>query len=114
MEVAIALMCPGVPVIDWAIIRPRVSNMPQARSWLSRTIVLKAVRIRVSCCSFATASSRLQTTSSVTGSIIASFIDETHDYVQSLVDPSPPSLSDNECCFALLHDCRTGEKVAGF
>src|SRR5262245_36251580 len=114
MEVAIALMCPGVPVIDWAIIQPWVSNMPQARSWLSRTIMLKAVRIRVSCCSLATASSRLQSTSKVTGSITVSFIGETHDHIQSLVDPGAPSLSDNERCFTLLHDCRTGEGVAGF
>ena len=37
--VAIALMCPGVPVSDCATIQPRASNTPQARSSDSRTIV---------------------------------------------------------------------------
>src|SRR5262245_57156295 len=63
------LMWPGVPVSDWAIIWPRVSKTPQARSCDSRTTVLKAVRINAACCSLATERSRFQSTSRVTGSI---------------------------------------------
>ena len=59
---------PGVPVSDCAIIWPRVSKTPQARSCDSRTTVLKAVRISAACCSLATERSRFQSTSSVTGS----------------------------------------------
>src|SRR5215210_6334060 len=66
--VAIGLICPGVPVSDCAIIWPRVSKTPQARSCDSRTTVLKAVRISAACCSLATERSRFQRTSSVTGS----------------------------------------------
>ena len=69
MEVAMALMCPGVPLIDCAIMRPLGSNIPQAKSWLSRTMVLKAVRMSASCCSFATDKKRFQITSKLTGSI---------------------------------------------
>src|SRR4029450_5667134 len=66
-------MCPGGPVSDWAIICPRVSKTPQARSCDSRTTVLKAVRISAACCSLATERSRFQRTSSVTGSrVVAS------------------------------------------
>ena len=65
-----ALIWPGVPLIDCAIIRPLVSNMPQARSWLSRTMVLKAVRMSASCCSLATDRKRFQITSRVTGSML--------------------------------------------
>src|SRR5215207_4765542 len=53
-----ALIWPGVPVSDWAIMRPRASNTPQARSCVSRTTVLKAVRISATCCSLTTAISR--------------------------------------------------------
>src|SRR4051812_15741186 len=61
-------MCPGVPVRDCAIIWPRVSKTPQARSCDSRTTVLKAVRISAACCSLATERSRFQRISRVTGS----------------------------------------------
>ncbi len=63
IEVAMALICPGVPLSDCAIIRPLVSKSPQAKSWLSRTIVLNAVRMSVSCCSLATDMKRFQITS---------------------------------------------------
>ena len=69
IDVAMALIWPGVPLIDCEIIRPLVSNMPQAKSWLSRTMVLKAVRISASCCSLATDRKRFQITSRVTGSM---------------------------------------------
>src|SRR6266568_8765783 len=65
-----ALMCPGVPVSDWAIIEPCVSKTPQARSCDSRTTVLKAVRINVTCCSFTTESKRFHSTSRVIGSSV--------------------------------------------
>ena len=66
--VAMAFMCPGVPVIDWAIIQPLVSKTPQARSWVSRTMVLKAVRCKATCCSLTTESTLLHNTSMRTGS----------------------------------------------
>src|SRR3990172_11288791 len=50
--------------------------MPQARSWLSRTMVLKAVRMSASCCSLATERKRFQITSSVTGSMASLFINK--------------------------------------
>src|SRR3989440_2141328 len=68
--VAMALMCPGVPVSDWAIIEPCVSKTPQARSCDSRTTVLKAIRINVTCCSFTTESKRFHSTSRVIGSSV--------------------------------------------
>src|SRR6266404_988777 len=46
---------PGVPVTAWASMRPCRSNTPADRSPHSRTIGLKAVRIRVCACSSTTA-----------------------------------------------------------
>src|SRR3970040_1336681 len=80
-----ALIWPGVPLIDWAIIRPWVSNMPQARSCLSRTIVLKAVRMSASCCSLATERKRFQITSKVTGSMASLFIGKLHDNIEPFI-----------------------------
>src|SRR5258705_13126952 len=102
-------MWPGVPLIDCAIIRPLVSNTPQAKSWLSRTIVLKAVRMSASCCSLATESSRFQITSSATGSIPLLAIGELHDDVQVLVHPAAPARADDQRRFALLQDRRPAE-----
>ena len=64
-----ALICPGVPLIDCAIIRPRVSNSPQAKILAfahdraesranQRVLLLVATDMK-----------RFQITSSVTGSI---------------------------------------------
>src|SRR6185436_19520133 len=52
---AIELTWPGVPVTAWASMRPSRSNTPAERSPHSRTIGLKAVRIRVCACSSTTA-----------------------------------------------------------
>src|SRR6266851_551672 len=52
------LTWPGVPVTAWASMRPSRSNTPAERSPHSRTIGLKAVRIRVCACSSTTAISR--------------------------------------------------------
>lgn len=68
MQVAIALMCPGVPVTACAIIFPRVSNTPAERSPDSRTMVVNEVRISAAACSLTTAISRFQRISSVIGS----------------------------------------------
>src|SRR5262245_52015109 len=99
-------MCPGVPLIDWAIIRPRVSKIPQARSWLSRTIVLNAVRIRASCCSLATDKRRFQTTSKVTGSIALSSIMQLHYNIKIFVYPSATARAHDQGRLALLDNCR--------
>src|SRR5712692_2660834 len=113
MDVAIALMCPGVPVTDWPIIRPWVSNRPQARSWLSRTIVLKAVRISASCCSLATESRRLQMISSVTGSIALSDIDKSYDNVRLLVHTRAAARSHNQSRLPLLDDRWAAKALTG-
>src|SRR5258706_13823308 len=99
-------MWPGVPLIDCAIIRPLVSNTPQAKSWLSRTIVLKAVRMSASCCSLATESSRFQITSSATGSIPLLAIGDLHDDVQVPAHPAAPPGADDRRRFAPLQDRR--------
>src|ERR671912_2247391 len=52
---AIELTWPGVPVTACASMRPSRSNTPAERSPHSRTIGLKAVRIRVCACSSTTA-----------------------------------------------------------
>ena len=109
IDVAMALICPGVPLSDCAIIRPLVSNKPQAKSWLSRTIVLKAVRMSVSCCSLATDMKRFQITSSVTGSIALFSIAQLHDNVQSIIHPRMPAPADDQRRFALLDNRRSGE-----
>src|SRR5262249_8314709 len=91
---------------------PLVSKTPQARSWLSRTIVLKAVRISASCCSLATESSRFHTTSSVTGSIPLLATGELHDDIQLIVDAAAPARADDQRRFALFHDRRSGKRRA--
>src|SRR5438876_886789 len=55
---AIELTWPGVPVTAWASMRPERSKTPAERSPHSRTIGLKAVRIRVCACSSTTAMRR--------------------------------------------------------
>src|SRR3989338_2783594 len=117
IEVAMALMWPGVPLTDWAIILPLVSNIPQARSWLSRTIVLKAVRISASCCSVATERRRFQMTSRVTASSAcpepdrrALLIGELHDDVEPVVDPAAPAGADDQSGFALFDNGRPGKR----
>src|SRR5688572_20651025 len=109
IEVAMALIWPGVPLSDCAIIRPLVSNSPQAKSWLSRTIVLNAVRISVSCCSLATDMKRFQITSRVTGSIALFSIAQLHDDIQSIIHPRMPARADDQRRFPLLDDRRPGE-----
>ena len=52
---AIEFTWPGVPVTAWASMRPSRSKTPAERSPHSRTIGLKAVRIRVCACSSTTA-----------------------------------------------------------
>src|SRR5260370_34175705 len=52
------LTWPGLPVTAWASMRPSRSNTQAERSPHSRTIGLKAVRIRVCACSSTTAISR--------------------------------------------------------
>src|SRR5436305_4406270 len=69
MQVAIELMCPGVPVIAWAIMLPRVSKTPAERSPDSRTTVVKEVRISAVACSLTTEMRRFQRTSRVMGSM---------------------------------------------
>ena len=66
--VAIALMWPGVPLRDWRIMFPALSNTPQARSSDSRTIVLKAVVTSVACCSSRIDSRRLEASPTTSGS----------------------------------------------
>src|SRR5262245_43915526 len=102
-------MCPGVPLSDCAIIRPLVSNKPQARSWLSRTMVLNAVRMSASCCSLATDKKRLQMTSKVTGSIALLSIAQLHDHIEAIVHAGAPSHADDQCRLVFLHDGRSGE-----
>src|SRR5262245_12944192 len=106
IEVAIALMCPAVPLMDCAIIRPRVSKIPQARSWLSRTIVLNAVRISASCCSLATDRRRFQTTSKVTRSIALPSITKLHYNIKIFVYSSATSRAYDQGRLAFLHNCR--------
>src|SRR5262245_7178632 len=106
IEVAIAFMCPGVPLIDCAIIRPRVSKMPQARSWLSRTIVLNAVRMSASCCSLATDRRRFQTTSKVTGSIALPSIAKLHYNIKIFVYSSATARTHDQGRLAFLDNCR--------
>jgi hypothetical protein len=79
MQVAIALMCPGVPVTACAIMLPRVSKTPAERSPDSRTIVVNDVRMSAVACSLTTAISRFQITSSVIGSIIGHSISPVAD-----------------------------------
>src|SRR5690349_9481808 len=93
--------------------RPFVSKIPQARSWLSRTIVLNAVRMRASCCSLATESRRFQTTSSVTGSIPLLATGELHDDVELIVDAAATASADDERRLALLDNRRAAERRAG-
>src|SRR5262245_60550469 len=102
-------MCPGVPLSDCAIIRPLVSNKPQARSWLSRTMVLNAVRMSVSCCSLATDKKRLQMTSKVTGSIALLSIAQLHDHIEAIVHAGASTHSDDQRRLALLDDGRSGK-----
>src|SRR5262245_7051549 len=109
IEVAIALMCPGVPLIDWPIIRPRVSKIPQARSWLSRTMVLNAVRISASCCSLATDRRRFQTTSSVTGSIALPSIAKLHYNIKIFVYASATARTHDQGRLAFLDNCGPGK-----
>src|SRR5690349_8597671 len=112
-------MCPGVPVSDCAIICPRVSKTPQARSCDSRTTVLKAVRISAACCSLATERSRFQRTSSVTGSrtrfsavsTAMGFLDF-HNQIPFIVDGYRGAGADDRRGFPLLDDGRTGEDRA--
>src|SRR5216683_2069056 len=70
IQVAMALMWPGVPVSDWATMLPAVSKTPQARSCDSRTTVEKAVRISAAFCSLVTDSSRLHNPSRAIGSMV--------------------------------------------
>src|SRR5215475_6651741 len=106
IEVAIALMCPGVPLMDCAIIRPLVSKIPQARSWLSRTIVLNAVRISASCCSLATDRRRFQTTSKVTGSIALPSIAKLHYNIKIFVHSGATARTHDQGRLAFLDNCR--------
>src|SRR5713226_1592549 len=102
IEVAMALICPGVPLVDWAIIRPLVSNSPQARSWLSRTMVLKAVRMSASCCSLATDINRFQITSRATESIALDSISKLHDHIKPCIDQSAPPRPHDQRRFTFL------------
>src|ERR1700682_6396953 len=106
MHVAIALMCPGVPVSDWATMLPAVSKTPQARSCDSRTTVEKAVRISAACCSLVTDSRRLHNTSSAIGSIVISKPDT---QVTGFVDLDPRAGADNGGRLAFFDDGRTLE-----
>src|SRR5262245_5466593 len=114
IEVAIAFMCPGVPLMDCAIIRPRVSKMPQARSWLSRTIVLNAVRIRASCCSLATDRRRFQTPSKVTGSIALPSIAKLHYNIKIFVYSSATARTYDQGRLAFLDNCRPSKLQSRF
>src|ERR687895_1119805 len=108
-----ALIWPGVPLIDCAIMRPSMSNIPQARSWLSRTMVLKAVRINASCCSLATDNNRFQTTSKVTGSMTSLFIGKLHDHIEPFVHASVAVSAHDQSRFALLDNGRSMELHSG-
>src|SRR5688572_15824288 len=114
IEVAMALIWPGVPLSDCAIMRPLVSNRPQAKSWLSRTIVLNAVRISASCCSFATDMKRFQITSNVTGSIALCFIAQLRDNVETFIDLRTSAHADDQGRLALLDNRRTVKLHSGF
>src|SRR5579885_918037 len=113
--VAMALMWPGVPVMDCASMRPCVSKTPQARSCDSRTMVLKAVRMRAICCSLTTASSRFQSTSRVTGSSarVSTAMLPPHHHIPQWVHFGPGAGADDEGRFLLLDDRRALERRAG-
>src|SRR6266508_396635 len=86
--------------------RPFVSNMPHARSWLSRTIVLKAVRISASCCSLATERKRFQITSSVTGSMVLVPMGQLHDDIESFIHPCATAHANDQSRLLFLDDRR--------
>src|SRR5215471_11421108 len=94
--------------------RPLVSNRPHARSWLSRTMVLKAVRISASCCSLATDKNRFQMTSNVTASIALVSIDKLHHHVEPFIDACMPAGTYDQCRFALFDNRWAGELLAGY
>src|SRR6266545_1035037 len=106
IEVAMALIWPGVPLSDWAIILPLVSNIPHARSWLSRTIVLKAVRMSASCCSLATERKRFQITSRATGSIVLVSMGQLHDHIESFIHPRPSAHANDQSRLPFFDDRR--------
>src|SRR6185312_4345928 len=87
--------------------------MPQARSWLSRTMVLKAVRISASCCSLATDRKRFQITSKVTGSIALFSIGQIHDNIESFIHAGAPTRADDQGGLTLLDDGRAGKLGTG-
>ena len=60
---AMVLMWPGVPVTAWASMRPSGANIPAEMSPHSRTMGLKAVRMRTWACSSTTAWRRVHITS---------------------------------------------------
>src|SRR3982074_330915 len=101
IQVAMALMWPGVPVSDWATMLPAVSKTPQARSCDSRTTVEKAVRISAACCSLVTDSKRLHRTSRAIGSMLISY---PHVEVTVFVDLDPRAGADDGGRFAFLDD----------
>src|SRR3954452_15329170 len=104
MQVAMALMWPGVPVSDWAIMLPAVSNTPQARSCDSRTTVENAVRMSAACCSLVTDSSRLQSTSRAIGSICVGDVE-----IAEVIDVNPRAGADDGGRLALFDDGWSGQ-----
>src|SRR6266568_7601829 len=111
IQVAMALIWPGVPVSDWATMLPAVSKTPQARSCDSRTTVEKAVRISAACCSLVTDSSRLHNTSRAIGSIV---ISQPHTEISGVVDFDAGAGADDGGRLAFFDDGRTPEARAGY
>src|SRR5262245_35281290 len=103
-----ALIWPGVPVSDWAIIDPRVSKIPHARSWVSRTTVLNAVRIRVTCCSLATDNRRFQRISSAMVSSAMS-----HHELAPVIDPALGARTDHDGRLPFFDNRGSVEGVTG-
>src|SRR5438105_2505740 len=102
-------MWPAVPVTAWASIRPRASKTAADRSPTSRTMGVKEVRIRAAACSLATATSRLQRISRVTGSSAARLRLATADLDQDvavLVGTGAAAEADDQRRLPLLDDGR--------
>src|SRR5579875_1612756 len=111
-------MWPAVPVTAWASMFPRASNTAAERSPTSRTMGVKEVRMRAAACSLATAISRLQRISRVTGSrgeprAGSGAAIELHHQVALAVDPGPAPGTDHCRRLALLDHGWPLDHVAG-
>src|SRR4029079_11880803 len=107
--IASELMCPGVPVLACATMRPRRSNSAQARSPASRTMGLKAMRWRALERSVTMPMRLDQRISSSTPSIGLSL---RGDDAAEAVDDGDPAGRQGGGGLALLDDRRAGDRLA--